>query len=95
MAKRLIRRPKVSEITGLASSSIYEVMAKGRFPKSVPISPGRVAWVEEEILDWVAARVKERDEGRAELTAQWPRIAVKRLRMGLPRRKGAQDAPGS
>jgi prophage regulatory protein len=40
-----------------------KVKAK-EFPEPVPISDRRIAWIESEVDDWVAARVAERD-GRA------------------------------
>ncbi|WP_338591240.1 AlpA family transcriptional regulator [Shewanella khirikhana] len=58
---KLIRLKKVSELTGLGRSSIYNYMSQGRFPKSVKLGPRLVAWVEEEVLAWIAARIGDRD----------------------------------
>ncbi|WP_249554930.1 AlpA family transcriptional regulator [Shewanella sp. 8A] len=58
---KLIRLKKVSELTGLGRSSIYNYMTEGRFPKSVKLGPRLVAWVEEEVQAWIAARIGERD----------------------------------
>jgi prophage regulatory protein len=55
----------VEDKTGLPPSSIYEEIAKGTFPKQVPLSQNRVAWVEEEIDRWQAERIAKRDEAAA------------------------------
>ena len=58
---KLIRLKKVSELTGLARSTIYKYIAEGAFPKSMKLGPRLVAWVEEEVQAWIAARIGERD----------------------------------
>ncbi|WP_431819718.1 AlpA family transcriptional regulator [Burkholderia sp. F1] len=58
---RLIRLTDVSQATGLRRSTIYKYIAEGAFPKAVPLGGGRVAWVEQEIQDWIIARIGARD----------------------------------
>jgi len=41
----------------------------GKFPKRVILSPFRVAWVEDEIKAWIAARIAARDAGGAQAAA--------------------------
>ena len=65
MSKRFLRLRAVEDKTGLPPSSIYEEIAKGTFPKQVPLSQNRVAWVEEEIDAWQAERIARRDETAA------------------------------
>jgi prophage regulatory protein len=55
---KLLRLAAVKEITGLSRSSIY---ADPDFPRPVKIGPRAVAWVEQEISEWVAARIEERE----------------------------------
>jgi prophage regulatory protein len=55
---RLLRLPAVKEITGLSRSTIY---ADPTFPQSVKIGERAVAWVEDEIKEWIAARIAERE----------------------------------
>jgi len=38
-------------------------VAKKEFPAPIPLSPGRIAWIEEEIDDWIAERAAEREGG--------------------------------
>jgi prophage regulatory protein len=42
-------------ITSLSRSSIYEGVRAGWFPKPLRLSPNRVAWVEAEVLGWIAS----------------------------------------
>jgi predicted DNA-binding transcriptional regulator AlpA len=48
---------------GIAASkvSIWRWERAGQFPKRVQVSPGRVAWVEDEIRQWVKDRIAARD----------------------------------
>ena len=59
--KNVLVKPGVVEKTGLGESTIYEKIAAGTFPKPVPLGPKAVGWVEEEVDNWIAARVAERD----------------------------------
>lgn len=56
----LIRLTAVREITGRSRSSIY---ADPTFPRPVKIGHRAVAWVENEVREWVEQRVRQRDEG--------------------------------
>lgn len=60
---RFIRRKAVEERTGLARSTIYQMVNEGRFPRPVRLGGRAVAWLETEINDWVDARIAERGEG--------------------------------
>jgi prophage regulatory protein len=61
---RVLRLIPTSHKTGLSPSSIYEKMAKGEFPTSIPLGGRRVGWLESELDEWIAARVAERDNAR-------------------------------
>ena len=58
---RILRLSGVREKTGKSTSAIYADMVAGTFPKSIPLGPRTVGWVESEITEWIAARVAERD----------------------------------
>lgn len=51
--------------TSRGKSALYEDMAGGRFPRPVSVGPARKAWVSTEVDEWIAARIAERDAGRA------------------------------
>ncbi len=59
-AKRLILRREVQERTGLPRSTLYEMIAGGRFPRPVPLTPRLSAFVESEVEDWIAQRIATR-----------------------------------
>lgn len=56
-----LRLPEVLARTGLARSTVYELVAAGKFPAPVRLGPRRVGWAESEIEKWAMERVAERD----------------------------------
>ncbi len=62
---RLLRLPEVTRETGLARSSIYDLIRLGRFPAPVPLTAAARAWRSDEIENWIAERIAERDAGHA------------------------------
>jgi prophage regulatory protein len=53
---RMLKLRDVRAITGLASSTVYDGMAAGWFPRNVRLSPKRVGWRESEIRQYLADR---------------------------------------
>src|SRR5262245_45848782 len=61
---RLIRERAVLGRTGIGSgSTLRRLIRAGEFPRPVALSPGLVAWPEDEVDHWVADRIAERDRG--------------------------------
>lgn len=60
---RILRLKDVMHLTGLGRSTIYKFIADGFFPCSVPLGGRAVGWIEEEVEDWVLARIDARDQG--------------------------------
>ena len=68
---RLIRLPEVLSRTGYGRATIYRKMEDGSFPRSVkldgpPKDPEAfdsraVAWIEDEVEQWIESRIDERD----------------------------------
>ena len=58
---RILRRPEVERRTGLARSTLYNLMENDLFPKAIRIGSGAVGWLESEIDSYISARVAERD----------------------------------
>lgn len=55
---RLIPFKTVRDRTTLSRTEIYRRIAAGQFPAPLPLGGGRrVAWLEESINAWIAARV--------------------------------------
>ena len=69
--KRLIRLPEVLSRTGYGRTSIYRKMEDGSFPKSIKLGgppldhsafdSRAVAWIEDEVDQWIESRIEERD----------------------------------
>jgi prophage regulatory protein len=57
----ILRLAAVEAKTGLPCSSIYELIALAQFPEPVGLSKRRVGWIEQEINQWIEARIAARD----------------------------------
>jgi prophage regulatory protein len=55
---RFLRFPAVRARTGLSRSTIWRLERHGGFPRHRRISPNAVAWVEQEVIDWMRAKVE-------------------------------------
>lgn len=61
--RRFLPLAKVIDRVGLGKTAIYERVARGEFPRPVPISGSTtVRWVESEVDDWMDAQVQARDQ---------------------------------
>ena len=59
MSQRLIRLPEVRAMVGLGTTSIYDKIKKGNFPKQVKL--GRLSgWVEAEVQEWINRQIGAR-----------------------------------
>ena len=54
---KLLRFPAIRERTGLSRTTIWRLERDGDFPRHRKISRNAVAWVEEEVLEWIRARI--------------------------------------
>jgi prophage regulatory protein len=59
--RRFLRLHEVKQATGLGHATIYERMARGDFPKPVPLGGRRVGWIDAEIIEWQNQRIAARD----------------------------------
>ena len=65
---RLLSKKQVKEIVLYSYAHIERMEKAGRFPKRVRLSQfprGRCGYVESEILEWLQARIAERDKAPA------------------------------
>ena len=58
---RLLSKQAVRELVLYSPQHIYRLEKAGKFPKRVTLGPNRVEWVEQEVLDWLEERLKERE----------------------------------
>ena len=56
MKDKFLSKPEVLGMTGLSHVTQWRMEKRGEFPKRRQISPNRVAWLESEILAWMASR---------------------------------------
>jgi len=56
----LLRRKQVEARTGLSRSTIYAYISAGTFPPPIHLGGVKsVAWIEEEINDWIRSQITE------------------------------------
>lgn len=57
---RLIKIKEVIKMTSLSRATIYKYMAENTFPKPVSLGTKAVAWVEDEVENWIYEKIDER-----------------------------------
>lgn len=57
----ILRRKQVEKRTGLSRSTIYLRIQEGTFPRPINLGARAVGWLENEIEDWLAARLEIRN----------------------------------
>ena len=62
MDDRFIAMGEVIDRVCLSKTHIYRKIKAGQFPRPVPLGPHKVAFVESEIEDWMAARIRAREQ---------------------------------
>jgi len=61
--KRIIKMPEVSNKTALCETAIYELIAKGEFPKQIRLSTRSVGWSESSVDQWIDDRIAMSNAG--------------------------------
>lgn len=57
---RLLKIAEVKSRVGLGKSTIYALVAEGRFPRPYKLTPKAARWSEQEIADWIAQTLAAR-----------------------------------
>jgi len=65
LALKLLRLPDVRARTGLPTSTLYAMMADGKFPRPVKLSARSVAWDESLVESWIVQRLASTDSEAA------------------------------
>ncbi len=52
----VLRRKAVESRVGLSRTTIYDMTAKGAFPRQIQLGPRAVGWRESDINAWIASR---------------------------------------
>lgn len=63
MTERFINMEEVRRRVALSKTEIYRKMAAGKFPRPVPLGTQKVAFVESEVVAWMDARLRAREDG--------------------------------
>ena len=58
---KILRRKQVENRTGLSRSTLYLRIQEGDFPRPINLGPRAVGWLENEVEDWLSARIEIRD----------------------------------
>jgi len=58
-SQSLLRLPEVTRRTGLAKSTLYELIKQSGFPAPIRIGVRCSMWVEKEVDDWISEKISE------------------------------------
>lgn len=58
---RILSKRQVKELVLYSPQHIARLEKAGQFPQRVQLGPNRVGWVEAEVLDWLEARLANRE----------------------------------
>ena len=63
---KFLRLTEVRSRVPYSRSTIYQLIAEGKFPKPISLGARAVAWLESDIDEWIAQRI---GKSRAEVSA--------------------------
>lgn len=58
---RVLKLKEVVARTGLTRPTINRQVRLGRFPRAIQLSEARFGWLENELNDWLAERIQQRE----------------------------------
>jgi prophage regulatory protein len=58
---KIIRLCDLPQYCGLQRSQIEQLIAEGKFPRPVKLSPHRKGWLQAELIAWQQQRIAQRD----------------------------------
>jgi predicted DNA-binding transcriptional regulator AlpA len=58
VGRKIIRRPKVRELTGYSDGHIWRLEKQGLFPPRIQLGPMAIGWYEDEVFGWLRLRVR-------------------------------------
>ena len=53
---KAIRWSSVHELTGMSRTTVWRLETKGMFPRRRRLTDNAVAWIEDEIMEWLNSR---------------------------------------
>ena len=61
---KILRLRQVIAKTGLARSTIYDLIKRESFPKPIKLAAKIVGWLENEIEEWISVQIKKSRGGK-------------------------------
>ncbi|WDX46536.1 helix-turn-helix transcriptional regulator [Salmonella enterica] len=58
--ERFLRLPEVMHLCGLSRSTLYDLIKKNAFPQQITLGGKNVAWLQSEVIAWMADRIAQR-----------------------------------
>jgi prophage regulatory protein len=58
---RILSKRQLKELVLYSPQHVARLEKAGQFPKRVQLGACRVGWVEDEVLDWLRAKIDRRD----------------------------------
>jgi predicted DNA-binding transcriptional regulator AlpA len=91
-ALKLLRLPAVRERTGLSRSTIWRLERRGAFPRHHRISANAVAWIEDDVAEWVRSKIRRwlADKADADHHSDGHGFAVQHRRREAPLANGSE-----
>jgi len=59
--KTIIKLPEVKVITTFSRSTIYRLIALGKFPKQIKLAERSSGWIKQEVEDYLENKINERE----------------------------------
>jgi len=59
--KTIIKLPEVKVITTFSRSTIYRLIALGKFPKQIKLAERSSGWIKQEVEDYIENKINDRE----------------------------------
>jgi len=58
---KIIKLPRVMEMTTFCRTTIYRLIEKGKFPKQIKLAERSSGWLESEVLNYLETKINSRN----------------------------------
>ena len=58
---KIIKLPRVMEMTTFCRTTIYRLIEKGKFPKQIKLAERSSGWLEDEVLNYLEDKINSRN----------------------------------
>ena len=53
---KILKLKEIVQLTGLSRVTVWRLEQRQEFPEKIALSPNRVGWLEQDIMDWINSR---------------------------------------